>query len=149
MKLINARIEETHPFKTSKPTSSMSESAMNIDYEEKIHTNKIIRELKQSICSECETHGSNSGSQCCALCGRAVHAMDTCSVAYDEEGCSQQRICLLCWQNKDFRPNIALCSFENWKNKGEINRKNEQENRTIGRKKQKKNIVSWRKEKYA
>ena len=118
-------------FDTSEKSSEISES---LEFEmDTSHTIQIIE--NSNNCPACknekeltqnEKNDPLTGSHFCVLCKQRVHALDACSVPINEEGYGQKRACLLCWNDKDFKKNMALKDFENWGNFGVINEKIEE-----------------------
>jgi hypothetical protein len=56
-----------------------------------------------------------SGAHTCNICKVAVHALNKCSLTYDEEGYGQKRICIPCSLLEGSQNILATRETENWR----------------------------------
>lgn len=96
-------------------TSPCSKTNVNgFDRNKEILNDDTSQQIHLKSCSACTNNDTPSGAHVCIICKVAVHALQECSIAYDE-GFGQKRICLPCSSYKDTEKILASQEEENWR----------------------------------
>lgn len=74
----------------------------------------ISQQIYLKSYSACANNDIPSSAHVCIVCKVAVHALEECSMAYDEEGYGQKRICLSC-VSKNTEKIHATKEIKNWR----------------------------------
>lgn len=77
--------------------------------------NVSLQKDQPKSCPACNNGDIPSGAHTCNICKVVVHALDNCSLTYDEEGYGQKRICIPCSLLEGSQNILATRETENWR----------------------------------
>lgn len=108
LKIVDAKEENlTLPCSTTGNECDRNKDVINVD---------TLQQVILKSCSACANNDIPSGAHVCIICKKAVHALQECSIGYDdEEGYGQKRICLSCSSSASSETILASQEVEDWR----------------------------------
>lgn len=120
MESVESDIEENIRTQTESvvfPSSNnMLQTLIPQDRTAEINDEILNRGLTNLSCPACSNGDMPTGALLCAICKKAAHVMDECSLSFgDEEGYDERRICKKCSVEKSTLDLLASNEIENWR----------------------------------